>query len=113
MLDESLLDGRDGLTYNDPRETNIRARGAGVGTGTGVGTVVAIGGGTGAGTGLGGRDGTGTGTRREILKWQNSCSIAIRLFTFDGSWREPFSRKRMMYLKLLGSLSMNILFVLM
>ena len=111
------MDGGDGQTYNDPRGRSIRVRGARVGTGTGVGKVVA----TGGGTGLGGRDragtgigagvgaGAGAGTGNAILKWPNSCSIALRLFSFNGSWREPFSRRRMMYLKLLGSLSTNIL----
>ena len=66
---ESEWDARNG-TYNEPRGRNSLGARAGAGAGRGAGT------GAGAVVGAAGRG---------ILKNSNSCSIALRLSSLEGS----------------------------
>ena len=90
---ESDCNVRNG-TYNEPRGRNSLGAGAGAGAGREAATGAA------AGVGV-----TGRGT----LKYLNSCSIAFRLSSLEGSWRSPYRRKRMTLWQHFGSLSKNIL----
>ena len=52
---------------------------------------------------------TGSGTLKGILKWANSCSIAVPSSAVDGCGRVPLTMNRMMWVKYVGSRSTNIL----